>query len=359
MRVGLVLYGSLDERSGGFRYDRKLVDGLRAAGDEVVVIELPWRPYPRGLLDNATPAIREQLDVDVDVMVQDELAHPSLVWTNRRLSCPIVSVVHHLRASESRRLAPVYRTIERRYLATVDGAVCNSEATRATVDWIGAGVDETVVAPPAGDRFDPDLGADEIATRAAETPLRVTFVGNVAPRKGLDTLIEGLAAVEPEWHLTVVGRSVDDDYLDGVRDQIRRQGIGSRVRLAGELTDEELAAVLRESHVLAVPSRHEGFGIVYLEGMSFGLPAVATSAGGASEVVTDGETGFLVDPDDPARITRAVDGLARDRERLAEMGARARRRYERHPGWAETTDRIRQFLVDVAGTDRPTAEVSG
>jgi len=347
MRVGLALYGSLDERSGGFRYDRKLVEGLRRAGDSVEVVELPWRAYPRGLLDNASPTIRDRLRVDVDVMVQDELAHPSLVLANRDLPYPIVSVVHHLRASEPRRLSPLYRAVERRYLATVDGVVCNSAATRDAVASLGVDPGSTVVAPPAGDRFDPAVDDAEIRARANERPLRVAFVGNVEPRKGLDTLVEGVARADAAVDLTVVGRAVDESHVEDVRRLVRERGLGDRVRFSGRLSDAALADVLRGSHVLAVPSRYEGFGIVYLEGMSFGLPAIASRAGGATETVTDGETGALVDPDDPAAVARALDGFAADPDRLAEMGRAARRRYERHPDWAESTARVRRLLAEV------------
>jgi len=352
MRVGLTLYGSLDGRSGGFRYDRKLVAGLREAGDEVTVVELPWRTYPRGLLDNASPTVRRRLDVDVDVMLQDELAHPSLVRTNRGLPYPVVSVVHHLRGSERRRLAPLYRAVEARYLATVDGVVCNSDATRGAVLATGSvRAGDTLVAPPAGDRFDPAIDAADVDERAREDPLRLVFVGNVVPRKGLDTLVDGLAAVDADWTLTVVGRHADASYARAVRRRIGRAGLDARVRMAGELDDADLADVLRRSHAVAVPSRHEGFGIAYLEAMSFGLPAVATSAGGASGVVDDGRNGFLVDPDDAAAVADAVRTLARDRDRLADMGRAARERYEAHPDWAATGERVRQFLFDVA--DRP------
>ncbi len=346
MNVGLTLYGSIDERSGGFRYDRKLIEGLREAGDTVDVIELPWRSYGRGLLDNASRKLRERLRVDVDVMLQDELAHPSLVRANRRLSYPIVSVVHHLRASEPRRLSPLYRAVERRYLGTVDGAITNSNATRETVTGLGVDPERTVVAPPAGDQFDPDIDDGVIRRRASERPLRLVFVGNVTPRKGVETLIEGLAVAETDAELTVVGRALDPEYVDRVRRQIRRHGLSDRVRLAGELSTAELAATLRSSHVLAVPSRYEGFGIVYLEGMSFGLPAIASRAGGATETVVDGETGVLVGPDDPAGVARAVSAIDADRDRLAAMGVAARRRYERHPGWAETTARVRRLLAE-------------
>ena len=347
MRVGLALYGSLDEQSGGFRYDRKLVEGLRRVGDTVELVELPWRGYCRGLLDNASGALRRQLDVDVDVMLQDELAHPSLVRTNRELSYPIVSVVHHLRSSEPRRLAPLYRAVERRYLDTVDAAVCNSRTTRSVVSDLG--VDRTVVAPPAGDRFDPAIDPGEIDRRARGGPLRVVFVGNITPRKGLDTLVEAVGRARADIDLTVVGAPADEGHVEAVRAAVRERGLTDRVSFRGRLPDAELARVLEASHVLAVPSRYEGFGIAYLEGMSYGLPALASRAGGAVDLVTDGETGALVDPDDPAAVARELTRFATDRDRLAAMGRAARGRYEAHPDWAETTGRVRRLLAEVAG----------
>ncbi|WP_299269312.1 glycosyltransferase family 4 protein [Halorientalis sp.] len=347
MRVGLTLYGSLEERSGGFRYDRKLLEQLRRAGDTVETIELPWRDYRRGLLDNASQEIQARLDVDVDVMIQDELAHPSLVYTNRKLSYPIVSVVHHLRASEPRRLSPLYRAVERRYLDTVDGVVCNSTVTRDVVTSLGVDTGATVVAPPAGDRFDPDITDDVIHDRAQRRPLQVVFVGNITPRKGLDTLVDGLAAARADAELTIVGHPTDERYAAAVRRRVDDRDIAHRVHFAGELTDDQLAATLRQSHILAVPSRYEGFGIVYLEGMSFGLPTVASRAGGATDIVTDGETGVLIDPDDAAAVAAALTRLA-DADQLATMGRAARRRYERHPGWEETGARVRDLLIEVA-----------
>jgi len=292
--------------------------------------------------------VTRALDVDVDVMLQDELAHPSLVRTNRHLSYPLVSVVHHLRASEPRTLKPLYRAVERRYLDTVDGVVCNSTTTRDAVTGLGVERESTVVAPPAGDRFDSDIAPARIDARAREEPLRLVFVGNIERRKGLDTLVDGLGAATAKAELTVVGQPVDGAYVASVREQGREHGLDDRVRFTGRLADDDLTAVLESSHVLAMPSRYEGFGIVYLEGTCFGLPAIASRAGGASDIITDGETGFLVDPDDPAAVAAAVERLADDRDRLAAMGRAARSRYDRHPDWDETTARVRGLLADVA-----------
>jgi len=351
MHVGLVVYDDLSVTSGGYLYDRRLVEHLRAAGDRVDLVSIPWRDYPRHLTDNASPALWRALSRDYDVLLQDELCHPSLVLPNRlpTVSAPVVGIVHHLRASEDRRLRPLYGAVERAYLSTLDAAIYNSETTRAAVtDRLGRSL-QGVVAPPAGDRFDPDVEAATIRQRAHEGPLRVLFVGSVVPRKGLDTLVAGLATVDGDWELTVVGdQSVAPEYVRRVRRQVRTAGVTERVTFAGQVPDDSLAARLREHHLLAVPSRYEGFGIVYLEGMSFGLPALASRAGGAGEFVDHGETGFLVDPGDETAVAGHVAALLADRDRLAEMAVAARRRYEAHPSWTVSASRARETLLSVA-----------
>jgi glycosyltransferase involved in cell wall biosynthesis len=119
------------------------------------------------------------------------------------------------------------------------------------------------------------------------------------------------------------------------------------VTLTGPLPTDDVAAVLERGHVLTLPSRHEGFGIAYLEGMGFGLPAVATHAGGATDLVTHGETGFLVPPEGVGAVAAALSTLASDRDRLARMGRAARRRYDAHPPWTGTVARVRSFLTRV------------
>lgn len=358
MRVGLVVYGDIDTRTGGFRYDRRLVAGLRERGDEVVVIELPWRSYPRGLLDNADPRVARRIARagPFDVLLQDELAHPSLVATNRRLrsrlDCPLVGVVHHLRADET--AAPerfAFAAAERRYVETLDAVIANSELTLESVRELAP--IEGIVAPPAGDRFDPDVEPSFVRERAREDPPRVLALGTVVPRKATAALVEALAAATAPWELTVVGdTTVARGYVRHCRRLADRRGVTDRVTFTGAIDDDALADCLRESHVLALPSRHEGFGIAYLEGMAFGLPAVASLAGGGRSVVTHGETGFLVPPAGAGAVAAALDHLAGDRETLAAMGVAARRRFETHPGWAETVGRVRSFLAEVAGAGR-------
>jgi glycosyltransferase involved in cell wall biosynthesis len=359
VRVGLIIYGSLRTVSGGYLYDRLLVERLEREGDTVEIISLPWRDYGRHLADNLSGALLRRLAAGrFDVLLQDELNHPSLAWLNGRLRAragyPIVAIVHHLRACEAWPAwqAALYRWVERRYLRTLDGYIFNSQTTRREVERLAGAGRPAVVALPGGDRLRPAVDAAMVQARArAAGPCRLVFVGNVIPRKGLHTLIAALGRLDrSDWRLSAVGSlTVDRAYAAALRRQIARADLGGQVELLGGVTDDELARRLAAGHLLAVPSTSEGFGIVYIEAMGFGLPVIATAAGAAGEIVADGETGYLVPPADPVALADRLGRLMRDRARLAELGLAALRRYAAHPSWADTTGAIRRFLVQVAG----------
>lgn len=359
MRIALVIYGSLDTVSGGYLYDRKLVAHLRAHGDEVEIVSLPWRNYARHLLDNVSPALIERLRKGkYDVLLQDELNHPSLLHVNWRLTgrnpshrAPIVSIVHHLRASESHPawVMPLYRRVERAYLRSCDAFVFNSATTRDSVAALAGRATHHVIAYPAGDRF----GAASHAMRACDGVLRLIFVGNVSARKGLHTLIDALARVRCAWTLDVVGsESVDPAYAARARERAQALGLMDKLRWHGRLDDARLAEMYAAADALVVPSQYEGFGIVYLEAMGFGVPVIASSAGAAHEIVTDGADGLLVSPENAEVLAAAIARMA-DPARLAVMRVAARARFARHPGWEAACAQIRAFLLTVKSNGAP------
>jgi glycosyltransferase involved in cell wall biosynthesis len=359
VHVGLLIYGSLDTISGGFIYDRHLVRYLRELGDRVEVIALPWRAYGRSLPDNLNAGLKRRLQkAAFDVLLQDELVHPSCFWLNHRLrpevTYPIVAIVHHLRCREHRPALhnQLYRLIEKRYLASVDGFVCVSRTTRKDVEDLVGLNRPLVVAAPGRDGLPGAITPGEIMARAAVPgPLQILFVGNLIPRKELHTLLTALAQIERGcWRLTVAGSlDMDTAYVQAIRRQIEAAGLASRVALLGALPARELAARCATSHVLAVPSSYEGFGMVYLEGMHFGLPAIASTAGAAKEIITDGQNGFLVDPGDAAALAQGLNTLMTDRQRLLEMSLMAQRRAAAHPTWNESAARVRGFLQGLVG----------
>jgi len=357
MRVGLVIYGSLETLSGGYLYDRMLVDRLTADGDKVEIISLPGRSYLANLKDNFSAGLLRRLQsFQVDVLLQDELNHPSLWWINHLLQekarYPIVSIVHHLRCSESR---PAWQNrliamLESCYLSSVDAFIFNSQTTRQVVEnLVGVGR-PSIVAFPGGDRLHQAISEAQISTRAIQSgPLRIFFLGNLIPRKGLHILLQALSRLPQDaWMLTVAGSlDMDRGYASAILRQVRSARLESQVHFLGPLKDAELIEQFLLNQVLAVPSSYEGFGIAYLEGMGFGLPAIATTRGAAREIITSGENGYLVAPDDPHKLAGCLLQLAEDRELLLRLSQGAHQHFIHHPTWEQTSVRIRDFLLEM------------
>jgi glycosyltransferase involved in cell wall biosynthesis len=355
MHVGFIVPGSLDNHSGGFLYDRMLVQHLRSRGWRIDVIPVAWGRYAEDLLRNLGLTSPQRFDPgSLDLLLEDELSHPALLSLNRGIrrqtNLPIVAVVHHLRSSEARsgRMNALYRWIERLYLTDIDGAICNSLATRQSVEALWPEARPSVVAYPGRAQMKSQVNPEDVRTRAwSAGPLKIVFVGNLIPRKGLLTLLDALAGISQlDWELDVVGDpSIDRAHLRRIRWAIARAGLDHRVRLRGRLEERSLSALLAEAHTMVVPSTYEGFGIAYLDGMAYGLPAVGTTAGGAAELVHHGHNGFLIQPGDANSLAQSLASLMCDRKALAKMGVAALGTYRNHPSWSDSGEVVRSFLL--------------
>ncbi|MDL1912393.1 glycosyltransferase family 4 protein [Chloroflexi bacterium CFX6] len=370
MQIGFVIYGSLDTVSGGYLYDRKLVEYLRAQGDTVEIISLPWRNYAAHLTDNfhfrfwnpearfwktRQQALRSQ---KFDILIQDELNHPSLILANAgKHPCPIVSLVHHLRCSELRPKwqNDFYRVVERKYLQSVDGFIFNSKTTKGVVNGLIGDKKPSVIAYPPTDRFgDKLISEDEVRDRAKSEELRILFLGNVIHRKGLHTLLKAVEGRTSKVRVDVVGGlNAEPGYADGMRRFVTVNGLSSTVTFHGALDNQPLIDMYKRAHVMIVPSSYEGFGIVYLEGMGFGLPAIGTTAGAAGEIITHGVDGYLIEPDDAVALAKHLGELVRNRDLLVGLSLNAVKRYRSQPRWEETAKNIREFLTVIARGCRP------
>ncbi len=145
---------------------------------------------------------------------------------------------------------------------------------------------------------------------------------------------------------------MDERYVTAVRNQVEQTGLQNQVQFLGPLDVGSLIDMLKQQHVLVVPSFYEGFGIAYLEGMGFGLPAIASTAGAAGEIITHGQDGFLVPPGDPAALTTCLAEFYQSPGLRAEMGRAALARYHRHPTWSQSGAEIRAFLQHILESDR-------
>jgi glycosyltransferase involved in cell wall biosynthesis len=150
-------------------------------------------------------------------------------------------------------------------------------------------------------------------------PTRLAAVGRLIPIKGLDVLMQAFAAARaqvPELTLEVAG--------DGPLAADLRRGAPDGVTFLGRVSP--VAEVYERNAVVVVPSRGEGFGMVALEAAERGRAAIVSRVGGLPEIVSDGETGVVVPPEDADALAAAIVALASDPDRVRSYGSAARAR---------------------------------
>jgi glycosyltransferase involved in cell wall biosynthesis len=144
------------------------------------------------------------------------------------------------------------------------------------------------------------------ATQSADNERYVLFVGRFHTVKGADLLLHAWSLIQgPMAGLTLwlIGEGQELRSLQSLSEQL---GVSKSVRFRGYKTQAELPCLYRDAEVVVVPSRNEGLGRVALEAGACGAICVATNVGGIPETILDGVTGFLVDPESPKALARAM-----------------------------------------------------
>ena len=339
MALAFLVPGSLDQLTGGYLYDRLIVEGLRAAGRAVNVIELSGRfPSADNIACNAAAAAFSALP-DGCTAVIDGLALPAfadcLATETRRLR--VIGFIHHPLSRETglhADAAQAYAALEARLWPLLRGAICPSAHTAAAVKASGLAADRVEIvmpgtAKPAGARVPKSTG-----------PLDLLAVGTVTPRKGHLLLIDALSELRDfEWHLTCIGSlERDSTTVAALRDAIRAHHLGDRIVLAGECAPSALSAAYRNADVFVLPSYEEGYGMVYAEALAHGLPVIATTAGAIPDTVP-ADASLLVAPGDAVALRAALKRVMSDVPLRAQLAAGAAAAAVTLPDWPATVKR--------------------
>jgi glycosyltransferase involved in cell wall biosynthesis len=160
------------------------------------------------------------------------------------------------------------------------------------------------------------------AGEAEGPPGYLLFVGRLRIRKGVEVLLEALRGV-PSAVLRIAGNG---EHRSALERAVESLGIGDRVAFLGTRDAAQVRALLRGAAALVVPSIYEGMPLVVLEAMEAGVPVVASAVSGIPEVVVDGETGWLVPPEDPEALARALEEVLADPSEARRRGEAGRRR---------------------------------
>jgi len=335
MNAGLAFLvpGSLDQLTGGYLFARRVVEGLRALGRAVTVVELAGR-YPDA--DDAARASAAAALAGLragETTVIDGLALPGfadcLAAAAQRLN--LIGFIHHplsletgLDPGEARR----YAALETRLWPLMRGILCPSASTARTVVAAGVAAHRVVVVPPGTAR--------PAASGRGGTPgaRRLLAVGTITPCKGHLLLIEALAGLrELDWRLTCIG-SLERDTVAAaaLRRAIAAYGLVDRVTLAGELPPERLSGAYSDADLFVLPSYHEGYGMACAEALAHGLPVIATTAGATPETVPAAAS-ILVPPGDAMALREALRRALCDGDLRCRLAAAAALAAEALPDW--------------------------
>ncbi len=371
MHIAFAIPGNLELVSGGFVYDRALAAALAGLGHRVDVVSLPWLGYGRAIASGLFPLPPAWGTASpFDVIVEDELAHPSLWKLGKRCTRersrrdpghpPRVALTHNLRSSQpSEACAPLKALVEHRYLTGVDGIIAVCADTMAGVRTLVDGRPlAALVALPGRDHVHPNVDGEWVWTRSHRPgPFRILHVAALAPHKGLARLLEAVARLrDVDFQVDVVGSLTQHPrYVRRMNSLAMDLGLGGRVLWHGEQRGSDLWNRYRESHVMALPSDREAYALSCLEALGFGLPVVATTRGGLAEMFASqagADAGVLLDPDDVAAWTTTLRALSLDRARLAERGRAALAVYGGHKTWRDVAINVQDFLSAVVDQSR-------
>jgi glycosyltransferase involved in cell wall biosynthesis len=297
--IAFVLPGPIDQLTGGYLYDRHIVDGLRARGRTVRVIDLS-RPAESAALETLADGTKTIVDGLA-------LAEHAAVITAQARRLRLIAFVHGPLALEvGLPPAAAMRAVEAeaQLLGRVRGIICPSSRTAAAIERYGIPSERIAVIPPGTSK-------PSARPRSRRWPVRALLcVANLVPRKGHEVLVRALARIRDlDWSLTCVGSLTRHrGTVRAVRRMIAATGLGDRIMLLGERPPPAVAGAYRQADAFVLPSFHEGYGMVYAEAMAYGLPVVATTAGAIPETVP-ASAGILVPPGDEPGLARALRRL--------------------------------------------------
>lgn len=336
--------GNLDTLTGGYIYDRRLLTNLRALGLEVRHLPLP-RSFPHPASDDlaATAAQFSALPDDAVVLV-DGLAFGAMPEIAEREArrLRLVALCHHPLALETGLDAAAVERLtasERRALHAARGVIVTSHETARCVNALfDIPKEHIVVALPGTD-------SKPLAECAGDPPLLLT-VASLTRRKAHDVLIAALAQIRHlPWQARFVGGAqLDPAWSAALRAQTEAAHLSERIAFVGERQD--LDAEYAAADVFVLPSRFEGYGMVFSEALAAGLPIVAARAGAVPEVVP-ADAGVLVPPDDAAALANALEQLLTQPSLRTRLQEGARRAALQLPRWEDSAHIVLSYLQAV------------
>jgi glycosyltransferase involved in cell wall biosynthesis len=341
--AAFVIPGDLNTRTGGYIYERRLLESLPEVGQPTRLIPaLPSWPFPtpqaEADLAAKLAALPDGMPLILDGLVHASMDTRVLAGLNRRS----VAMLHHpagLEAGLAPNVAQALIDRETANLRHVSHVVVPSPHTRdILVAQFGVTPDRISIALPGFDRPAP------LPPQPKSTPPLILSVGIICARKGHDVLLDALAQIAHlDWRAVIVGLTHDEDVRLALLAQRAALGLDTRVMFTGVIPADELDHLYRTATLFALATRYEGYGMALSEAQLYGLPLVSCAVGAVPQTVPAG-TGLLTAPDDPDAFAGAIASILTDADQRATLGAKSAAVGAALPTWHDTARVMRAAL---------------
>lgn len=323
MKVAMLTVGNVQRRTGGYLYHAQVYPLLRTLGveiDEIILSAADVESQRR-----ATVAVNphDYAAIMVDALARTAVAPYVDAW---RQHCPVVAMVHELPS-----VATGVDAADEAPLLRADALIAVSTDGQQRLVDRGVDAQRIIIASPGCDR----LGAPP-GRRVAHPP-QILCVAQWIARKGLDTLVAAWQQVaHPQAVLHMYGeRDADLAYtrqIDGLIAAAHQAG--AQIVVHGSVTDDAIIAAYQQATLFVLPSRFEGYGMVFAEALWAGVPVVACDAGPVAQLVGTG--GVIVPVDDVDALAQQLTMLLHHHDQLSALAQAAHHRGQELPRWRDT-----------------------
>lgn len=343
-----VFPGDINTRTGGYLYDKIIIDELSMAGWNISLVSLEGDyPFPDQQMRQSAA---DQLAAIPDnaIVIADGLAFSVLPeeFGEHHSRLKLIALIHHPLSletgltSEQSQLLKLSETQALRWAAHV---ITTSQHTAETLAEFGVGQDNITVVFPGTAQAD-------VATGSQSEVFNLICVATINERKGHAVLVQALKHIEHlPWHLSCAGsRDRDPDTYNALVKQTEQLGLSDRIRYCGELNSDELEIEYQRADLFVLASYYEGYGMVLDEAIARALPIIAT-AGGAIADTVPAEAGILTPPGDSLELAHALQRFIESDEVRTSLKAGASDARSTLRSWADAADEFNSVLVAHGG----------
>lgn len=335
--------GDLQTRTGGYVYERRLLESLNQIGLPVRHVPLitSWpHPTPQAERDLARQlaTLPPGLPLILDGLVFGAMETALLAAQPR----PVIAMLHHPLGLEAGLPPDRARALIARETANLRHAAHVVVPSAHTRDILVADFEvppgRISVALPGFDR--PQAGPPVVR----DDPPLILSVGIICTRKGHDVLLDALARVAHlDWQAAIVGLTHEESVRQSLLAQRARLDLDGRVRLTGVVSPEDLDRMYRAATLFALATRYEGYGMALSEAQLHGLPILSCAVGAVPQTLPPGAA-ILTAPDDPDAFAQGLADILTDPQLRDRLATESRRRGRMLPEWTDTAQVMRAAL---------------